>query len=156
MKLEGIRSASYGRGCPNLASNLRLKTELEMTYKGYTAIVAYDEVDNLLVGRVVHLADRVSFEASCTEDVEKAFHNAIDDYLDWCQQRGEAPDRPFSGKIALRLPPDLHRDASALASRMGMSLNTVLVEAIRSWTADSERQSDDDRVRYAAVRRSGA
>lgn len=54
----------------------------------------------------------------------------MDDYLVFCQERNEAPERPFSGRFNLRLAPELHRAAVIAAKKMGMSLNAWVARAI--------------------------
>ena len=57
-------------------------------------------------------------------------HRAVDHYLTVCKERGEAPDKPFSGQLRLRMDPQLHRSVAIAASTAGKSLNTWIVEAL--------------------------
>ena len=92
-----------------------------MRYKGYEALVSFNEEDRVLHGRVLNTRDVISFEAGTAGDIEQAFHEAIDDYLEQCAESGCDPDKPFSGKLVLRIDPDLHRDAYLEAVRDGTS-----------------------------------
>ena len=101
-----------------------------LEYKGYFGTVEAD--DGVFVGRVSGLRDVITFEGATFAEVEKAFRNSIDDYLTFCAQRGEPPDRPYSGKIALRVSPEAHRRAAALAQAAGMSLNQWIAHRIET------------------------
>lgn len=94
-----------------------------LKYKGYTGRVEFDDEAGIFHGEVLDLRDVVTFQGRAVEELERAFRDSIDDYLDFCTQRGEAPDRPFTGKLMLRLPPALHRRAYIRAQHEGKSLN---------------------------------
>jgi predicted HicB family RNase H-like nuclease len=92
-----------------------------LEHRGYLGVVEADE--GTFVGRVAGLRDVVTFEGATFPEVEQAFRASVDDYLAFCAERGEPPDRPYSGKIPLRLDPELHRRAAARAQATGVSLN---------------------------------
>ena len=58
-----------------------------------------DADEGAFVGRVAGLRDVVTFEGATFAEVEQAFRDSVDDYLAFCAERGEPPDRPYSGKI---------------------------------------------------------
>ena len=97
-------------------------------YKGYAGTVEPD--DGAFSGRVIGLRDVVTFEGATYAEVEAAFRASIDDYLEFCAARGEAPDRPCSGKIPLRVDPELHRAAAIRAQAEGLSLNQWIARRI--------------------------
>ena len=101
-----------------------------LTYKGYQAKVDFDYDTGSLHGRVVNTRDIVSFEASSAEQLQREFEFSIDDYLAMCAERGEDPDRPYSGRVPLRMSPRIHRAAAAAAHDEGKSLNAFLSETI--------------------------
>jgi predicted HicB family RNase H-like nuclease len=74
--------------------------------------------------------DVISFEAQSVEDLRDAFREAVNDYLAFCEKRGENPDRPFSGKILLRATPELHRQVTAAAAQGGKSVNEWVTEVL--------------------------
>jgi predicted HicB family RNase H-like nuclease len=92
-------------------------------YKGYSGTVDLDPEAAVFHGEVLDLRDVVTFEGRSVEDVERAFRDSIDDYLEMCAERGEQPDRPFSGRLMVRLSPDLHRELYVRARAEGKSLN---------------------------------
>jgi predicted HicB family RNase H-like nuclease len=101
-----------------------------LEYKGYVGTVEADE--GTFVGRVVGLRDVITFEGRSFEEVERAFRESVDDYLAFCAERGEPPDRPYSGKIPLRIGPELHRKAAARARAEGLSLNQWIARRIEA------------------------
>jgi len=108
-----------------------------MKYKGYTADVRYSEPDQLLVGRVLDINDIIVFEGESVNKVTSAFHEMVDDYLTDCAKDGRDPDKPFSGKLITRMPPDIHRQVFVTAKREEVSINSWLVEAVEEKLAKS-------------------
>jgi predicted HicB family RNase H-like nuclease len=101
-------------------------------YKGYTGVFEFDPELRLFTGHVVDLRDEIYFEGDSVEALEASMRRAVDHYLEVCKKRKEEPERPFSGKLNLRLGSDLHRAASVAAAAEGESLNTWLVRIIES------------------------
>lgn len=105
-------------------------------YKGYTGVIEFDPELRLFAGHVINLRDEIYFEGESVESLEASMRRAVDHYLAVCEQRGEDPERPFSGKLNLRLGPDLHRAASLAATAEGESLNNWLVRVVESAAQD--------------------
>lgn len=97
-----------------------------ITYKGYLGRIEVDVEARRIHGRVVGLRDVITFEGSTVEEAERAFRESVDDYLEFCQQRGERPERPHSGNFQVRLGPELHRQLAMLAEAQSMSLNELM------------------------------
>jgi len=76
-----------------------------LKYKGYTGHVEFDDEAAIFHGEVLELRDVITFQGKTVSEIEKAFRDSIDDYLEFCRERGEEPDKPFSGRLMLRLPP---------------------------------------------------
>ena len=102
-----------------------------MTYKGYTGHVEFDEEAELFHGEVMDTRDVVTFQGTSVDELIQAFHDSVDDYIDYCKERGESPDKPFSGRLMLRVSPDLHRRVSVQATRAGKSLNQWIVDKLK-------------------------
>jgi predicted HicB family RNase H-like nuclease len=94
-----------------------------MTYRGYSARVEFDAEDRIFVGHLAGVRDIVGFHGASVAELEAAFHEAVDDYLAACKKLGQEPNKPFSGRIMLRLPPEVHARASARATVEGVSFN---------------------------------
>ena len=103
-----------------------------MKYKGYEAIIEFDEEDRLFVGRVINTRDVIAFDGLSVEELEQSFHTVIDEYLADCQALAKEPNKPFSGKFNLRISPDLHMKAATQAALNGISLNSFVEQAIEN------------------------
>lgn len=106
-----------------------------MTYKGYTARIEFDDKDNILVGRVLGVNAIIGFHGETVSELRADFEAAINFMLEDCKERGISPEKPASGKLLLRLPPELHAAALIKAKAAGKSLNQwareVLDNAVR-------------------------
>ena len=101
-----------------------------MEYKGYQAAVRFDYEAGVFHGKVIDTRDVIFFEGTSVDQLIKEFHFSIDDYLAVCAERGQEPDKPFSGRIPLKVSSNLHRAATAAAKAEGKSLNSWVAEAI--------------------------
>jgi predicted HicB family RNase H-like nuclease len=109
-------------------------------YKGYIGQVEFDDEASTFHGRVINTHDVITFHGKSVAELRKAFRESVDVYLDFCAERGEEPDKPFSGQFVTRIPPDLHRRASLAASLAGKSLNAWVAEKLQS-AVESEDKS---------------
>ena len=99
-----------------------------MTYEGYTARIEYDPRDEVFVGRVLGIEDRITFHGATVGMLRHDFRAAIDRYLVDCAARGRSPQRSYSGKILLRVAPEVHARAALTAEAQGKSLNQWVTE----------------------------
>jgi predicted HicB family RNase H-like nuclease len=99
-------------------------------YKDYVAHVQFDDEADIFHGEVINTKDVITFQGGTVKDLKKAFKESVDDYLSFCKERNESPDRPFSGKFNLRLDPQIHRDVFLSAKERGLSLNQWVIAAI--------------------------
>jgi predicted HicB family RNase H-like nuclease len=105
-----------------------------MTYKGYGCAIRFDEDADIFHGEVTGLRDVVTFQGRSVEELKRALRESIDDYLEFCTSRGEAPDKPFSGRFLLRVEPALHRRLVELSSEEGESLNSWIASRLGELT----------------------
>lgn len=94
-----------------------------MTFKGYTARIEFDDRDNILFGRILGIKDIVGFHADDVAGLRAAFEEALDDYIETCTKIGKSPQKPASGKLMLRVAPEVHGAALIAAQASGVSLN---------------------------------
>ncbi|MBS1987330.1 type II toxin-antitoxin system HicB family antitoxin [Candidatus Dependentiae bacterium] len=97
-----------------------------MKYKGYMGQVSYDDEAQIFHGEVIGLKDIITFQGTTVQELLRAFHGSVDDYLTWCKERGEKPEKMFSGTLNLRMSPDLHAHLAIEAAQKGMSLNELI------------------------------
>ncbi len=102
-----------------------------MKYKGYIGRVIYDDEAKIFHGQVIGLKDIITFQGESVKEIDQAFHDSIDDYLSWCKERGEKPEKTYSGRLNLRLAPDIHAILSLEAAKRNVSLNDLIVEKLQ-------------------------
>lgn len=111
-----------------------------MNHQGYTARIEYDERDNIFIGRILGIRAIISFHGQTVKELRKEFEHAIDDYLAECTERSVSPEKPASGKLLLRLTPEMHGRAMVVAQASGKSLNQWVADLLeRAVTADVSR-----------------
>ncbi len=102
-----------------------------LKYKGYTGNVNFDAEDKIFHGRVLGITDVIGFEGASVSELEKDFREAIDDYLETCQEIGKEPEKPFSGRFVLRVPSELHCAIALEAKRQNKSINKWITDTCR-------------------------
>ena len=105
-----------------------------MEYKGYTGSVEYSDEDGIFFGKVQFIRALISYEGSNAEELRKDFHDGVDDYLAMCKEKNITPEQPFKGSFNVRVGRDLHRQIALEAVRRGVSLNSLIVEALEKET----------------------
>ena len=102
-----------------------------MTHRGYAAHIEYSEEDQAFVGHIAGIRDVVGFHGESVQELRAAFIEAVDDYLETCAKLGRSPQKPYSGKIMLRVDPAIHARAAAAAEAQGKSLNAWAQELLQ-------------------------
>jgi predicted HicB family RNase H-like nuclease len=101
-----------------------------MTYKGYTASIEVDIDAGILFGCVLDINDVVTFKGTTVGEAREEFHKSVDDYLAFCEELGEEPDKPFSGKLPFRTTSEKHRKIFIAAKKAGKSINAWMEEIL--------------------------
>ena len=101
-----------------------------MNYKDYSARIEYSDEDGCFIGHLAGIRDVVGFHGESVAELKSAFEEAVDDYLATCEKLKRSPQRPYSGKVMLRIDPGVHAKAAMLAEAEGKSLNTWAQEAL--------------------------
>jgi predicted HicB family RNase H-like nuclease len=94
-----------------------------MHYKGYEAVIEFDEEAEIFHGDVFNLRDVITFQGASAQELKQALADSVEDYLAFCAERGEEPEKPYSGQFVVRAEPALHRALSTAARKAGLSLN---------------------------------
>src|SRR5688572_136045 len=100
-----------------------------MEYNGYTGIVEYSGADRVFFGKVFGINDLVTFEGDSVKQLEKAFRDAVDDYVETCTEQGKEPERAYKGSFNVRIDPEVHRKAAFKAQTLHISLNEFVEQA---------------------------
>jgi predicted HicB family RNase H-like nuclease len=92
-----------------------------MEYRGYRAAVKFDDDAGIFHGEVIDTLDVITFQGETVVELRQAFADSVDEYLTVCAERGRMPDKPFSGRIPLRVSPavDGRGESQRLAGRDG-------------------------------------
>lgn len=101
-----------------------------MTYNGYSALIEFDSECESFHGEILDINDTITFYADSVDGLKQAMKDAVDDYLEHCEEIGKTPEKPYSGKISLRMPTKLHKKTSRAATMRGISINAFVVECI--------------------------
>ncbi len=101
-----------------------------MEYKGYIGKVEFDDEAGLFHGEIINLRDVITYAGESVQELRQAFQASIEDYLAFCAERGETPEKPFSGTFTVRVSPDLHRAIAVKAKLEDKSLNSWLGEVL--------------------------
>lgn len=102
-----------------------------MEYKGYVAKVEFDDDAGIFHGEVLNLRDVITFQGRTVAELRKAFRESVDDYIEFCAERGEAPEKPYSGHFVVRVDPSLHKAIATQARLADKSLNAWLQDVLR-------------------------
>lgn len=97
-----------------------------MEYKGYVAAAVYDDEAEIFHGEVINTRDVITFQGESVAELKQAFRDSVEDYLAFCAERGEEPEKPLSGRFNVRIDPALHARLVARAKTEGISLNTLV------------------------------
>ncbi len=102
-----------------------------ITYNDYIGSVNYSADDRVFYGKIEFIQDLVTFEATTVNDLESAFRNAVNHYLQQCQKLNKAPQKTFKGRIQVTLDPGLYKRASLIAAHQKISLNQLVAQALK-------------------------
>jgi len=108
-----------------------------LNYKNYIASVKFDDEAEIFHGEVINTRDVITFQGKSVKEIKQAFRDSIDDYLEFCAKRNEAPDKPFSGNFNLRLDPSLHQKMYIVAKEKGVSLNKLVINVLSCYLHES-------------------
>ena len=106
-----------------------------LTYKGYIGSVSFSEKDNVFFGKIEGINGLVNFEGQSVKELTDAFHEAVDDYLEYCKEEGIEPHKSYSGSLNIRLSPETHSRVAILAKQAGMSINAFIKSAVEKQIA---------------------
>ena len=106
-----------------------------LTYKGYIGSVSFSEKDNVFFGKIEGINGLGEFRGESVKELTDAFHEAVDDYLEYCKEEGIEPHKSYSGSLNIRLSPETHSRVAILAKQAGMSINAFIKSAVEKQIA---------------------
>lgn len=101
-----------------------------LTYKGFVGSVNFSEKDNVFFGKIEGINGLVNFEGESVKELIEAFHQAVDDYLNYCEKEGIVAHKSYTGSLNVRISPEVHSRIAILAKQMGISINAFIKEAL--------------------------
>ena len=100
-------------------------------YKGYIGSVEFSESDCIFYGKVQGIRSLISYEGTTASELLTDFHDAVDSYLESCEENGDTPETAFKGSINIRFKnQEQHKRAAVYAMSHNQSLNSFIVDAI--------------------------
>ena len=101
-------------------------------YKGYQGRFEYDPDADIFHGDVLHINDVITFQGRSIDELKAALAESVDVYLEYCEKKGRAPEKPFSGTFNVRLTPEVHQRIAIRAAHDGISLNRWVVKTLET------------------------
>jgi predicted HicB family RNase H-like nuclease len=101
-----------------------------LQYEGYYASVHFSTEDEVFFGKILGIDDLVTFEGASVKELKKAFHEAVDDYIETCRELGKEPNKTYKGTFNVRISTELHKAAAVYAAHNNISLNDFVKTAI--------------------------
>lgn len=102
-----------------------------MKYKGYYGSVNFDASDLVFYGKLEFINSLISYEGETAKEIDAAFKEAVNDYLNTCIARQVIPEKPFKGSLNIRIGRELHEKAAIIAKEIGCSsLNEFIKQAL--------------------------
>ena len=106
-----------------------------LQYKGFLGSVEFSEADGVFFGKIEGINALVNFEGESVKELTDAFHEAVEDYLLFCEEEGIEPHKSYSGALNVRLTPEIHSRVATLAKQTGVSINAFIRKAVENQIA---------------------
>jgi len=101
-----------------------------LLYKGYTARIDFSDEDDCFIGHIIGIKDVIGFHGETVKELKNAYYEAVDDYNEACKAIGKKPQKPYSGNLMLRIPPEVHAAVATAAQVHGVSINQWASKAL--------------------------
>ena len=105
-----------------------------LTYKGYQGRFDYDSEADIFHGEVLHLRDVITFQGRSIDELKQALADSVEDYLEFCAQKGKIPEKSYSGRFNVRIAPEVHQRIALEAARDGISINSWVARVLSAAT----------------------
>lgn len=102
---------------------------MKIQYKDYVGQVQIDDDQRCLSGYIAGIKDVVTFSGDTVEELIKAFHDSVDDYLEFCKQLKKSPAK-VSGNLMLRMTPELYARVHTASNESSMSMNKWIIDQL--------------------------
>lgn len=112
-----------------------------MTYKDYFGSVNFSEEDEVFHGKIEFIKALITYEGTDVKSLKKAFHEAVDDYLEICEAQGRKPEKIFKGSFNIRIKPEIHRQISIMAAEKDINVNKFISDILEASVKNSSNIS---------------
>lgn len=103
---------------------------MTMQYKGYYATTEFYPEEKLFHGTVIGINDVITFQSDKASELEAEFHASVDDYLAFCKELKQKPEKTYTGNLAIRATPELHKRIILSAKLSGKSMNEWVISVL--------------------------
>ena len=124
-----------------------------LKYKGYTGTVSFSEADGVFFGKLEGIDGLVNFEGSTVQELTNSFHEAVDDYLAYCEAEGIEPRKSYSGSLNIRIDPRIHSKIAELAAEAGITINAFINLALEREVEYPVGVLNDVDIKYGSKRK---
>ena len=101
----------------------------QLNYKGYIGSVFFSEEDGVFHGKVIGITDSISFEGESVQSLTDDFRNAIDEYIEFCDEVGKNPEKK---SYSVKISPTVYNNALLYSTQKGISFTTFVENAIKA------------------------
>lgn len=101
----------------------------QLNYKGYVGSVVFSEEDGVFHGKVLGISSSISFEGDSVKSLTEDFHNAIDEYLEYCANTGSQPEKCT---FSVELSPEIYGKVAVFANQKGIPVSTYVEKVIET------------------------
>ena len=101
-----------------------------LIYKGYMGHVEFCDETEIFHGEIINTRDVITFQGKSVDELRQAFEDSVEDYFSFCAERGEKPEKPFSGRFTVQLSPEQHRKVILAAEKSGKDVDKWISEVL--------------------------
>jgi predicted HicB family RNase H-like nuclease len=106
-----------------------------LKHNGYVGQVQFDSDADIFYGEIIGIRDVITFQGRTVDEIKQAMIDSVEDYLDMCRKHDKEPEKPFSGKLIVRLESELHRKVACAALKEGKSINKWIADTLEEKAA---------------------
>ena len=122
-----------------------------LKYKGFIGSVNFSEADGVFFGKIEGIDGLVNFEGASIKELTNAFHEAVDDYLLFCEDNGIKPKKSYTGTLNIRISPATHNSIADFAAAEGISINTFIRKALEKAVEDPAKVMEPSSNSYKTI-----
>ena len=112
-------------------------------YKGYIGVVDFDPEIDLFHGTVINTHDVITFYGASVSELREEMQKSIEGYIEFCQEQGKIPEKPFSGEFTVQMSPEMHCKLALNAEQLHLDFSVYLQEILeKAALEDKEKMTN--------------